>query len=250
MAWSPSSRRWLHHCQRCFSLERGVELLGEVWCELEKRGHQIGIEAGATTALDLCQHVLHPPRLLVGPLGEKGVIHVHHSADAPHERNLLALPTGRVAAAVPVLVMAAGDALRHLHEGVGRPGEDLRTESRVRLDGLPLLGVELTGLQQDPIGYADLADVVHDARVPERLGLRWAPADVKGEAPPQHAASGLAVLAVVVHAARVPERLGLRWPPADVKGETLAQHADAMDVLARLRLARLDGRSEERRVGE
>src|ERR1700759_216475 len=57
----------------------------------------------------------------------------------------------------------------------------------MRLDHLPLVGVELSRLEQDAIRYADLADVVHRARVAKNLGLLRAPADLESQLPGKQA---------------------------------------------------------------
>ena len=104
----------------------------------------------------------------------------------------LALQALRIAAAVPALVMAAGDLLGHLHERRLGAGEDARADRRVGLHVRPLGRVELAGLQQDLVGDAHLAHVVQGAGVPQQVGLDDAHPDLARE-PLAHLAHSLDV---------------------------------------------------------
>src|SRR6187431_2057465 len=65
---------------------------------------------------------------------------------------------GRIAVARPHLVVTADDLGGVLHPR--DPGEDLRPDRRVRAHDPPLRRGERTGLVEDALGDADLADVV------------------------------------------------------------------------------------------
>ena len=174
----------------------------------------------AALAAQLVERLGHRPRLLVGPIGEQRVEDVAHRADAPDERDLLAGQAGRVAVAVPALVVGAGDLLGHAHDVRARARQQLGADRRVAAHELAVLGRERAGLQQDGVGHADLAHVVQQARVAQRLGLGRGHAQLQPEAL-AHAADALEVQAGLLVA-----RLG-----------GLGEAVDDLE----LRLAQLDG---------
>ena len=113
-------------------------------------------DAGA----QLAGRVLDAPGLLVGALVHEDVEDVGDVDEPRLERDRLAREAVGIAAAVPALVVRAGDPLRdaeHLRLAVG---EHARAEHRVRLDDLELLVGELAGLEQDRVRDRDLAEVV------------------------------------------------------------------------------------------
>ena len=65
-----------------------------------------------SVALQLVDGELHARRLPVGAVGEQGIPDVDHRKDAGGQGNLLALQSTRVAASIPVLVVAVGDVER------------------------------------------------------------------------------------------------------------------------------------------
>ncbi len=119
---------------------------------------------------------------------------------------VLAGEAGRVAGAVPALVVRARDHLAELHDRRARAGQQVAAHVGVALHDLALLGRQRVGLAQDVVGDRDLADVVHRARAAQQLGLVGAQ----------------------------PGR----------QRELVAQARDPLDVLAGLLVARLDGLAE------
>src|SRR3954454_6387111 len=79
--------------------------------ELEERVDDLRVELAAALRGDLGERVGLRPRVLVRARGDERVVDVADRADAPGERDLLAAQAGRVAAAVPALVMRARDRL-------------------------------------------------------------------------------------------------------------------------------------------
>ena len=165
-----------------------------------------GVEVPAALGGDLGERVVDRPRVLVGARRGQRVEHVADRADAADERDVLAGEAGRVAAAVPALVVGAGDDLAHLHERRARAGEQVGADRRVALHDLPLGVGERARLAEDRVGDRDLADVVHRARVAQDLGL-----------------------------------FGIQ---AGCEREPVAQLAHPADVVAGLLVARLDGLAE------
>src|SRR4051812_8661274 len=163
-----------------------------------ERLDELRVELAAGLGGDLGQRVLDRPGVLVRAGRHERVVHVADRADAPGDRDLLAAQAGRVAGAVPALVVRAGDRLGELEELRARVGEHRRADRRVGLHDLPLLAVELARLEEDAVRDADLADVVEGGRVTQELGLGDAPAD-RGREPlaePAHALDVLAGVAV------------------------------------------------------
>jgi hypothetical protein len=105
-------------------------------------------------------------RLLVGPLGPHGVVHVRDPAEHRAEVEGLPLRQKGIARPVHAEVMFEGHDRRedwHLR----RPAEDLGAVHRVPPHNREFVVGELVGLVEDLLGRADLADVVHQRRQPE-----------------------------------------------------------------------------------
>ena len=98
--------------------------------------------------------------------------------------------------------MRPGDLLGHAHDVRARARQQLGAHRRVAAHELAVLGRERAGLQQDRVGHADLAHVVQQARVAQRLGL--------GRGHPQRQPEALAhpADALEVHAGLLVARLG------------------------------------------
>ena len=105
--------------------------------------------------------LLERPGLLVGPLGGQRVEDIGHRDDAPDQRNRLAAQALRIAAAVELLVMAVRDDRGHAQQRRGAVAQDLVADGGVLAHDGHLPVVEPAGLEQDVVGRADLADVVH-----------------------------------------------------------------------------------------
>ena len=88
-------------------------------------------------------------RLFVAAFACKRVVHVCHGDNLRGNRNLIALETIRIAAAVPTLVVPAADLMRQIHQRFGLlhtdVGQHRVTDGGVTLHNLPLFGVELAG---------------------------------------------------------------------------------------------------------
>ena len=101
------------------------------------------------------------PRVLVRPLADQRVEHVGHRDDARDQRNVVAVQAVRIAGAVVLLVMAERDDRAHRQVLRRAALQDVVADARVRAHHL-LLGLRQRAfLQQDRVGDADLADVVH-----------------------------------------------------------------------------------------
>src|SRR5688572_7149458 len=88
----------------------------EVRPALDEELREPGVEMRAGELGDLRQRVLDEPRVLVRTVRDERVEDVADCADAGDERDLLAREAGGVAAAVPLLVVRAGDDLGLAHD--------------------------------------------------------------------------------------------------------------------------------------
>jgi len=143
------------------------------------------------------------PGLLVGALAGEGVEHVDDRDQAPGQGDRVAGQTLRVAGPVPALVVGEGDLLGDAQE-LGLPaGQDVGAGGRVALDGVELGGCQRTGLEQDGVGDADLADVVQRGCFAEQAGLGGGKAQGRREPVRGHADTasvlGGDVVAVLAH---------------------------------------------------
>ena len=105
----------------------------------------------------------------VDAVGGERVEHVRDRHDPSLDRDRLAGEAARVAAAVPLLVVAEGDRRRHVEDRGGGAAQQPVALLGVGLHDRALLGGERAGLQQDRVGDRDLADVVQRCRVAEPL---------------------------------------------------------------------------------
>ena len=97
-------------------------------------------------------------RLVVRPLRHQRVEVVDDRQDARAERDLFALQPGRIALAVPALVMAEDqrrDRIRERHRA-----DDVRADLRMRANLLELFRRQRPRLREDVLGHGELADVV------------------------------------------------------------------------------------------
>jgi len=107
----------------------------------------------------------------VHALGRERVEDVGDRRDAPLDRDLVARESLRVARSVDPLVVRERHQRGQVEQLRVRATQDAVTNLRVRLHHQPLLVAERSRLEQDPVGDADLADVVHRARDPDQLGM-------------------------------------------------------------------------------
>ena len=137
----------------------------------------MGIDvAGEVAALG--EGVLGRHRLLVRAHAGHDVPGVGRRQHAGTVGDLLAGQPVGVSGAVVALVVAPHPA--HLL-GAQHLADDLGAQRGVGRDGLVLVRREGAGLEEDPVGHADLADVVHERRLAERRGAGDRPAQRRGE---------------------------------------------------------------------
>ena len=153
----------------------GLELVpnaAELSLERAEGGHDVGVEVLPAALPD------HPARLLVAERGSvaalrrQRVVEVGERDDACREGDGRATEAVGVAAAVPPLVVRPRHLDAHSQELVGRMafehlGERVGAERAVPLHLAELLRGQLSGLQQDGVGNADLPDVVERRRLEE-----------------------------------------------------------------------------------
>ena len=132
---------------------------------MEERVDHLGIELAAAAALQFRQALGVGERLLVGAAARHGVVGVDHGHGAGHGGDGLAGEAVGVAVAVVALVMVPHGE----HEVLGEEGaDDVGAHDGVLAHLVPLLLVQAAGLEQHPVGDADLADVVQVRRLLER----------------------------------------------------------------------------------
>ena len=123
----------------------------------------------AAVLFNIGQRGRHAPGFFVRPLGGKGVEHVAHCHDPALDGDVLALQPIGISRTVPFLVMGQRDLPGHPHQVRVMPGQYLRADGGMGLHDLPFLLIELAGLEQDAVGDADLADIVHRAGIQDHF---------------------------------------------------------------------------------
>ena len=121
------------------------------------------------------------PRRLVRPVVGERVEDVGDGHDPPGDRDRLPGQAGRVAAAVPALVVGDRDLLRHPDERERAPGEHLRADRGVGLHVLVLVVGQLAALGEHRVGDGDLADVVQGRGELDELELRVGQPEALGD---------------------------------------------------------------------
>ena len=96
---------------------------------------------------------------------------VGHRHDAGGQRNGLALESGAIAGAVPVLMVIERDPFRHLQESRRAAGQNLRADQHMGFHGVEFLAGQLPGSAQNFIRDSDLADVVERRCQADQLGI-------------------------------------------------------------------------------
>lgn len=136
----------------------------KVALDLHKAFQQDGVEG---TALAVQDHVHSLPvgvRLFVAALTGQRVVDVRQRNDLRFDGDLVPFQPVRVAAAVPPLVVPAGNAVSRLEQRLGvevlQLAQHLRADGGVGLDDLELLLGQAAGFVQDLLVDGDLADVV------------------------------------------------------------------------------------------
>ncbi len=152
--------------ERALDERRGVgaQLLASVGAGAAEHFHERVEQHGVEVAPALFAHHLH--RLLdreglaVDAVAGERVEDVGDRDDPPLDRDRLALQPARVAAAVPLLLVAERDRGGHVEDRGGGAAHEPVALLGVGLDDRALLGRERAGLEQDRVGDRDLADVV------------------------------------------------------------------------------------------
>ena len=115
----------------------------------------------AALCLDIAQGFLERPGPFVGALRRECIEHVRDRDDARSQRDVFTGQPLRVAAAVEFFVMSQGDDRAHLQIARRAVGEDFVADHRMTPHDRGFLAGVAAGLEQDLVGDADLADVVH-----------------------------------------------------------------------------------------
>jgi hypothetical protein len=112
---------------------------------------------------------------LVDAGADQGIVDIHDVDDPRLQGDSVAGQSVWIAAAIPVLVMAAGDAPGALEERAG--GEHAFAGHGVGLHDAAFLVGKPPGLLEDAVGHMHLADVVKNGREADRFGLLRAQSD-------------------------------------------------------------------------
>ena len=115
------------------------------------------------------------------------------------ERDVLAFELLRIAAAVPLFVVGEGDDARGFEQLVVVLADDFGAHDWVLVHDVPFCGIEFPRFEQDGVGDADLADVVHRRGVENDVGGLFSKAvgdsdDAGVMAHAQHVVAGLVIL--------------------------------------------------------
>ena len=135
-----------------------MRLLAQLRQNLQERFDDPRIECLARLLFDQRRRRFGGDGLVIRPVGGQRIVELDDAQYARPERHLLALAAGRIAVAVPALVMIQDerrDGLRKRHRG-----DDFGADLRMNADLLKLLGRERTRLGENVLGYGQLADVV------------------------------------------------------------------------------------------
>src|SRR6266542_276084 len=129
---------------------------------VDKQSRELGIELRARTAGELLKRPLDRARRLIrAGMGHR--VECVGDADDPRlQRDALPAQSIGIARAIDVLVMPAGDPTGDL-EALAL-GQNLGAPHRMATHDRPFVGRQRPGLEQDPVGHMELADVVEHRR--------------------------------------------------------------------------------------
>src|SRR3954451_3440775 len=125
----------------------------------DRRRRHGGVELEASLRPQLADRVIAVAGGAVGTVGGHGAERVSHAHDARGDRDLLARQPVGIPAAVPALVAGPHDVPDVLQRSAHTVQHPLARD-RVAAHDVPLLVAQRTGLVDDLLGHADLADVV------------------------------------------------------------------------------------------
>src|SRR3984893_1144360 len=126
----------------------------------EKGIEEVGVEMLCPSPYHGGDGLLDRERRAVHPVIRERVEDVRNGHDPAFDRDCLLHEPGRVALAVPPLVMRERDHRSERQDGGVRILQELVAHERMPLHHRTLIGSGWAGLLQDRIGNADLADVV------------------------------------------------------------------------------------------
>ena len=188
----------------------------------EEEVEQLGVELRAAPVLHHLPSLVDREGGPVDAVGGERVEDVCDGGDAALDRDRVAGEAVGVAGAVDPLVVGERHQRGEVEQLDVGAGEDAVAHLGVRLHHEALVRGEPAGLEQDPVGDADLADVVHRARDPDVLGALGVEPGEPGEqgAVEAHADDVLARLLVAElgRPREAADRLLAQAPQLDVGG--------------------------------
>src|SRR3990172_1651865 len=141
--------------------------------------HDAAVKLLPGAAVQLLERLLKRDDALVGAVGGHRVEGVADEDDTGAEWYIIACETVGVAAAIVVLVVV-GDYRRRGRQ-VGKATRYPGTDLRVRLDHRPLLFAEAAGLLQHVVRHGELAHIVEEGGLLNKLLLPHAQSHLRGD---------------------------------------------------------------------
>lgn len=129
---------------------------------MEKECGQVGVELRARMSLDVRAHIGIAPGLLVDTAMNQRIPYVDYAEQPRRIGDLLAAQPARVTAAIPALMVTAGN----FRAGPQKIDLIEQCVSKIRMAAnmCHLVRIERPGLEQGRVGQSDLADVVQRTR--------------------------------------------------------------------------------------
>jgi len=131
--------------------------------------HDFGIELSSTTFPDKGEGLFHRECRLVEPLGRQCVEDIRNGGYAAHQGYPRAFELFGIVGSVPSFVMGEGNDPRRFQESDAGALEDSVSKDGKLLHDFPFIGIELAGLQEYPVRYADFAHIMHWSRIKDGL---------------------------------------------------------------------------------
>ena len=182
--------------------------------------------------IEVVHGLLRGPHGLVGTFRRQGIVGIGDGDDAGRQRDLLAREAVRIAVAVVFFMVVEGDDGAHLQVFGRAVLEDLIADAAMGLHDLHFIGGEPAGFEQDLVGDADLADVVHRRGQFDAVALLRCQAKGLGDEPGvfRHADDMVAGFLVAVFTRLGQAQQGFVFPHADFRrrvGDAFFQPAGA-----------------------